>query len=78
MVISMFVVIVAYCWSSMFYAGYTSPKQFFCCEGKPVQEGDDRLIEAGGPTTGGEPEDEGPENLSNEEDLANIHLPDEG
>jgi len=54
----MFLVIVAYCWSSMFYAGYTSPKQFFCCEGKPQIEGDDKLIEsgAGGGGTGSTPQ----------------------
>jgi len=72
----MFLVVVAYCWSSMFYAGYTSPKQFFCCEGKPVQEGDDKLIEAQG-NEGGEaekPEDKGPDDFSSDEALNNMDL----
>lgn len=74
----MFLVVVAYCWSSMFYAGYTSPKQFFCCEGKPVQEGDDKLIETGGgagPSSAAEPEDKGPEDFSSDEALNNMDLP---
>jgi hypothetical protein len=72
----MFLVIVAYCWSSMFYAGYTSPKQFFCCEGKPIQDGDDKLIEQGSPGSEPkiEPVDKGPADFSSEEALANMDL----
>jgi len=71
----MFLVIVAYCWSSMFYAGYTSPKQFFCCEGKPVQEGDDKLIEINGAGEQTEkPEDKGPADFSSDEALNNMDL----
>jgi len=78
----MFLVIVAYLWSSMFYAGYTSPKQFFCCEGKPQIEGDDKLIEAGGAgaAAGGGGASVNPSNLKDygsSEDLDTINLPPE-
>ena len=72
----MFLVIVGYCWSSMFYAGYTSPKQFFCCEGKPQIEGDDKLIEAG---TAASTTPKAPikEEYGSSEDLDHIALPPE-
>eukprot|EP01126_Amoeba_proteus_P066412 TRINITY_DN9605_c0_g1_i4.p1 TRINITY_DN9605_c0_g1~~TRINITY_DN9605_c0_g1_i4.p1 ORF type:complete len:461 (+),score=74.31 TRINITY_DN9605_c0_g1_i4:1039-2421(+) len=36
-------VVFAYLWSSMFYMGYTSPRQILCCEPKPVEEDDTPL-----------------------------------
>jgi len=75
----MFLIIVAYCWSSMFYAGYTSPKQFFCCEGKPQIEGDDKLIEGGGGGSSSAPATTKPmkEEYGSSEDLDTINLPPE-
>lgn len=68
----------------MFYAGYTSPKQFFCCEGKPKNEDDDALIQAGGEggvasgPGGNAPEDKGPEDFSADDALAELNLPSSG
>jgi len=77
----MFLIVVAYCWSSMFYAGYTSPKQFFCCEGKPQIEGDDKLIEGGGSGGGSSAPASTNKNIKEEygssEDLDTINLPPE-
>jgi len=74
----MFLIIVAYCWSSMFYAGYTSPKQFFCCEGKPQIEGDDKLIEGGGGAAAGPAATKKIEKEEiSSEDLDTINLPPE-
>jgi len=81
----MFVVIVAYGWSTMFYAGYTSPRQFFCCEEKPklLAEGDDALFEekgkdgeGGGGAATSKP-NMGPSDYGSDEDLDTIALPPE-
>jgi len=76
----MFLVVVAYLWSSMFYAGYTSPKQIFCCEGKPEVTGADaQLIEnAGTGAAAGAAvvkEDKGREEFSSDDALDNLNLP---
>jgi len=79
----MFVVIVAYLWSSMFYMGYTSPRQIFCCEDKEVAPGDETLIQggdAGGDVgAGGRSNPKHPEekmgDYSQDENLKDLNLP---
>jgi len=78
----MFVVIVAYLWSSMFYMGYTSPKQIFCCEEKQDAPGDEALIQGGADGadpgragTKAHPEDKGPADFSGDENLGDLNLP---
>jgi len=73
----MFLVVVAYMWSSMFYAGYTSPKQVFCCEGKPEVTGADaQLIEgAGADGAATVKEDKGRDKYEHDDELDNLNLP---